>query len=54
MSRGPSPLLPATWLAALEELGGRAADYRNGLRAEFADPVDARAGAAAAADQPAC
>ena len=38
MSRGPSPLRPATWLTAIEELAARAIDYRNALRAEFDDP----------------
>ena len=38
MSRGPSPLLPGTWVAALEELGARALDYRHGLRDRFAEP----------------
>ena len=53
MSRGPSPLRPATWLAALEELGGRAARLsRRGCATEFAEPGHARAGAAPAADQP--
>jgi potassium-dependent mechanosensitive channel len=39
MSRGPSPLRPATWLAAIEETLARIQDYRSALRAEFADPV---------------
>ena len=38
MSRGPSPLLPGTWVAALEELGARALDYRHGLHDRFAEP----------------
>ena len=38
MSRGPSPLLPGTWVAALEELGARALDYRHGLHDRFTEP----------------
>jgi potassium-dependent mechanosensitive channel len=39
MSRGPSPLLPSTWLTALEELGARAIDYRTSVRERFGEPA---------------
>jgi len=38
MSRGPTPLLPSTWLTAVEELTARALDYRAAVRSNFDDP----------------
>jgi potassium efflux system protein len=42
MSRGPTPLRPATWTTGLAEIGKAAAAYRDRLAAAYADPVGQR------------
>ncbi len=42
LSRGPSPLRPATWLGAVEEIHLRIADWRHGLMTRVEDPVGRR------------
>lgn len=39
MSRGPSPLLPSTWMPASGEVLESAQSYHDALRSEFSDPA---------------
>ncbi len=42
LTRGPSPLLPGTWVAGIRELGGKLVAYRETLATRFEEPVNRR------------